>query len=220
MAVTAEQQTERARLRNLLMHSTAELWIVTVDGTRWLTDKYTLIALAEGEALADDGTPLPDGPYKLTLTHGFEPGDPERVAPDIAGYLEDMLSEEPRWLPCSPTQWSIAESGAKAMLVFAYDGDTRYPVLINEEVWTAYHDEYDRNPKSDTSVLFEKDPARPGRPFRISTVCLSSVCAGDEEIEVEETRELGYVMGAKMPNEKWGKQDAEKVAQYIVDEAA
>lgn len=228
MAPTAEEHAERVRLRALLMHNTAELWLVTVDGSRWLTDKYTLLQVTDSPTLRSDDEAhswgqLPDGAYSLTLIRGLEPSTKDHVAPEAEKLLRAIEDERPRWLPCTETQWSIAESGAKAMLTYALDDDgERWPVLINEEVWTAYHDQYDRNPKVSARVLFEKDPARPGRPYRITLVEQSTFRLSDdtEEIELEERKTLAYVMPAKMPTAKWGKHDATAVAQYIVNEAA
>lgn len=215
-AAPAAARKEWARLYRLMMYP-EKGWLITFSNSeRWLCDAYTLLRVTGSAALHSDDEELPDGRYHLYA--GQAPKSDEKkglVAPEAEKLWKGIESAaSPRWLPVFPTLWTVAESGAKAMLVYALDDDgKRWPCYVNEEVWTAYFDAYDRNKDEYRRVLWEKDPRKPKRPFRISLLTPYQSPVDGEEIEIDEV--LAYVAPAKMPEGAEG----ERAAQYLVKEA-
>lgn len=163
-----------ARLRTLLrvnpshVHLFSETRQPDIWPDRWLSDSYVIVNVTGDPAV--DG--LPDGTYKLTAGKGLIPS--EFLTPDTLGLLETIEGRQAKWLRLYRTQWSVADSPFKVMLVYT---ETGIPLAINEGIWKAFAEAY-----WDKLVAFEA--TEENMPYRVT--------AGGEVV--------GYVARAHLPD--------------------
>lgn len=169
---------EYTALRQIMYQPTA-VWLATENcGDRWLTDQYVLINVTAMDALTVEDPEaalagwtgpepeLPDGPYKLTASNGFQSreGIPE---PDIERWF--TRAAEGRWRPVKPSEWSVAEHPGKAMLWAC----GTLPCLLGESTWTALKRHH---PECEVSYEGELNMFRFAEPNHDSA---SEACATD-----------------------------------------
>lgn len=168
-----------ARLRTLLRVNPAHAHLFSdpnqpdICPDRWLSDSYVIVNVT-GD-LAVEG--LPDGPYRLTAGKGLVPN--EFLVPDTLGLLRSIEGYERKWLRLYRTQWGVADSPFRVMLVYT---ETGVPLAINEGIWKAFTEAY-----WDKLVAFEATEEK--LPYRVT--------AGGEVV--------GYVARAGLPD---GEEDA------------
>jgi len=183
-----------ARLRSLLKVNPKEAHLIThKDEQRWLSDRYVMVNVTGDLALSPEafnGAPfsgeMPDGTYHLTAAKGLVPHE---FLPSDTGKLIDALESREGWRRVHRTQWSVADSKAKLMLVYAQAGNgtmiggplKRVPMAINEGIWTAFEQAF-----WDELVTFET--LLDGYPFRVS--------AGN--------RVVGYIARGELPADQIG----------------
>lgn len=166
-----------ARLRTLLRVNPSHVHLFTpypdICRDRWLSDGYVIVSVTGDVAVEG----LPDATYKLTAAKGLVPNPFQ--APNAPELVRTIESQERKWLRLYRTQWSVADSPFKVMLV--YD-ETGRPLAINEGIWKAFTEAH-----WDKLVAFEATEER--LPYR--------VVAGGEVV--------GYIARASLPE---GEEDA------------
>lgn len=190
-----ETRKEIQRLRSLFIRPN-QVFLVTVDNERWLTDRYVIVKVTGSLVLKwTDGMSdkkydceWADGPYRLMASKGLVSLAKEILIPDTAGLLGSLADREVndtmRWLPMTRTNWSMADSEAKLMLAFAQDYGHRFQLAINEGIWQAFVDAY---PGCPVNFEFYDDET----PYRVSCDC----------------GVIGYVAHAEFPKEMYEQAD-------------
>jgi hypothetical protein len=143
----------------------------------YLCDEYVCLNVTGNIAVAD----LPVGRYKVTVAKGLTANG--AVGIDVGKFVT-AIEDGAQWRPVTATKWSVAESKARAMLVYienpsgrVYDAE-HLPVLINEDLWTEFHEQYG------DGIAFDADARREVHPiFRVRWG----------------TSVLAYVAGVQMP---------------------
>lgn len=190
----AALKREFARLRSLVTEPD-EVFLVTVDGRRWLTDRCILIDITGSPATED----VIDGEYRLQAGKGFVYRD-RHVEPDVEGFLH-RIAEEQVWLPVRATTVSLRQEEHDLLIYAQAPNGTRTPCAIDAELWNAWHAAYDNNKKEDRRAVFQKCGAR----FRI-------LLWGEDGQEL-----AAYVQPIRIPDGTEDEPDLRMLAQLVVD---